>query len=645
MAIVGNKTDNKELLRGFEQDPMHETVSKFVDVTSAAKQESGCDLYERPTDFLRNSISRDALRKYFLEESYCPEDPKFKNNQRAVKEHLENMEALFENDCEGISEAASGLGGFSPVVGMALPMHKNILMNASFEQVMPKDVARSPKFTLTMETRNLVDTKGNVIDMYAEQNLIKKAVDESVPMVDHLVSVLPEQETTDWLSVVASEGGYTFDKSIANLSIRTEVLSVIVNGVFVKTGEKYYDVATKAEVIATADVTKPVQFMIHAQFTPGYGDHTRQMHHTFMIRFRKDATSYVTASGTILGYLNDQNKMLISTTPLKVNDGTTESFDTTTHTFAGVVVRAVLDVSSAAFPTVQPKWTSTTTPFQIPEAPHITMPVTPEELKDVGAMYDINQVTKYMSMARLVLLHWRDDSIHEKLDDSYRSMPANHQYKCAFDYAPPLNFAGTPIAWRQAQFMDRLERMTTEMLQELNDENMTIAIFGRPDLIRSVAPQQFTFQTPPNIGPIELDFTRTVATSERRVYNFISSQKMRGINGFMVLLIPRNSMRITYKMIDYQMYLSNEIRDTRNFQLPAVTAFDRWLFLQYQPVQGRCAILNPNGLRENPEAEDYIGVNAMNDYASNRETYASEVNGVIDSETGSFKIPPIKTEP
>ena len=193
-------------------------------------------------------------------------------------------------------------------------------------------------------------------------------------------------------------------------------------------------------------------------------------------------------------------------------------------------------------------------------------------------------------------------------------MPESKQYKAAFDFTPPINFTGLPVVWRNGQFMDRLETMVTEMLQELNDENMTIAIFGRPDLIRRIAPQQYTYQTASNIGPVELDFTRTVVTSEHRVYNFISTNKMRNNNNFVVLLIPRNSMRITYKVVDYQMYLSNEI-------------------------------MNPTGLRNNPEddVKDFIGANAMNDYTANRADYANEVNGVVDPATGHFQIPPIKT--
>ena len=45
------------------------------------------------------------------------------------------------------------------------------------------------------------------------------------------------------------------------------------------------------------------------------------------------------------------------------------------------------------------------------------------------------------------------------------------------------------------------------------------------------------------------------------------------------------------------MYLSNEIRNISNPALPAVHAFERWKFKEYQPVQGRIRIINPTGLR------------------------------------------------
>ena len=56
-------------------------------------------------------------------------------------------------------------------------------------------------------------------------------------------------------------------------------------------------------------------------------------------------------------------------------------------------------------------------------------------------------------------------------------------------------------------------------------------------------------------------------------------------------------MRIVYVIYDYQFYISNEIRKNNNPALPNILAFERWLFDEYQPVQGRIKIANPSGLK------------------------------------------------
>ena len=169
--------------------------------------------------------------------------------------------------------------------------------------------------------------------------------------------------------------------------------------------------------------------------------------------------------------------------------------------------------------------------------------------------------------------------------------------------------------------MDKLDTCVTTMLQVLNDENVTVSIFGRPELIRKITPKEYTYTTPASIGPVMLDYKKTVKTSDNRIYQFISSNKLRNDNNLIIILCPRNSNRVIYKIFDYQLYVGNEIRDTDNYQLPAVTAFERFLFVQYQPVQGRIQILNPSGLKEQIENENPIGDRALNDYTANKVTY------------------------
>ena len=62
-----------------------------------------------------------------------------------------------------------------------------------------------------------------------------------------------------------------------------------------------------------------------------------------------------------------------------------------------------------------------------------------------------------------------------------------------------------------------------------------------------------------------------------------------------------------YRIYDYQMYVSNEIRNANNPALPAIHAFERFKVEEYQPVQGRLKILNPTGLREMIANDDPIG--------------------------------------
>ena len=80
------------------------------------------------------------------------------------------------------------------------------------------------------------------------------------------------------------------------------------------------------------------------------------------------------------------------------------------------------------------------------------------------------------------------------------------------------------------------ENEETTKLQVLNDPNVTITIIGNPDLIRKITPKEYTYQAPASIGPVELDYTLTVVNaSDKRVYNLLASDKMRGRNDLIVL--------------------------------------------------------------------------------------------------------------
>jgi len=599
MPAVGTRENPLATSRGYRKDPMHKLAEQFLDLAKSCVTESGISVYDAPSQFFQKNSTNDEMRKLFLKESYDPADPRYQDIED-VAQLEEDMSELYTNDRKGVMESAS-LGAFNPMIGITFPMHKNLLMNAVFDQSMPKDVARSPKFTLTMETRTLVTPDGEEIDMYLEQYKIKDAIKNSVPSKD-LIITLPENETLDILSTE-----FGVNSVDAALSIKTCITGILVDS-YVAIGASYYDTTTKAIIPAETAGVKPVLFNVgEMKFVPSYGEFDRSIMASFTVIAKTDATTNKTVKGIISGYMK-KNKFMI--TCMNAAD------------VKAVRLHAVVDVSSAAFKTCRTKWSARTDMFEIPEAPHITTTVSPEEVKDVTALYNVNQITKIMSQMRLALMHYKDDTIHDELDKSFLGLPSNQKVAGAFDFVPPQgSYMASHVSWRQETFMDYLDTQVTYMLQVLNDENMSITVFGRPELIKKITPREYTYSTPSSIGPIELDYKKTIVTGEKRIYQFISSQKMRDNNNLIVILCPRNTQRIMYKIIDYQMYISNEIRDTVNYQLPGITCFERWMFLQYQAVQGRIQIMNPTGLREDITNPDPIGVNAANDYTANGVTY------------------------
>lgn len=607
MAVVGNPTGkNDSILRGYEQDSMHGIASQFAQIAKAGLSEQ-VDLYSEPRKFFMSDTLNNEMRSFFVENAFDKQDPKF-SSVDAVNEEYGMLDALYQNDVKGICEAAP-LGAYNPVVGITFPMHKNLLMTTVFDKgAIPKDVADTPQFTLSMETRTMYSPDGREIDMFLEQNKIKDVIERAVPHKD-IVIMLPEDQDTDVLALLGAT-----NKTVANVSRSSKVTKLLVKNVYVAKGEEKYDAATKSIVVETAGAVGTKVITIEpVKFVAAYGQYDR----TFQKRI--DLIVPTDNAG------NTRKEIFQFAGSMHKNRFT---FMASSANIEGVVLSAALDVSSAAYETPKVKWSSRTDYFEIPEAPHMTVTISPEETKDIQAMYNVNQLTKIMSMIKLSILNYKDDKILENLDDSFLNLPATSKVTGAFNFVPPDNYLGSHVTWRYETFMDYLDTQITTMLQVLNDENMTVSIFGRPELIRKITPKEYTYTTPPSIGPVILDYKKTVKTSDNRVYQFISSNKMRNDNNLIIILNPRNTNRVIYKIFDYQLYVGNEIRDTSNYQLPAVTAFERFLFVQYQPVQGRIQIVNPTGLIEDIENKTPVSKDrAMNDYTANKITYTHDAKG------------------
>ena len=576
------KIDSKTGFVGgsYTKDPMTNYVQSFAEFSKNLLNESGIDIFEEPKKVLRRPATKEALKEFFCS-NFIDEnknDP-FMNDPGYLEDQYAMMEQQFENDVEAVFEHAD-MGDYNPVIGMTFPVHKNILMNMVFDKgAIQKVVAEGPKFTMSMEKRILVDTNGNEIDMFLDQNKMTPAIDASNPVYD-IELTLPEMGTTN---VLAACGGTKLD----NLSIKTHITGIQIEKCYIAEGDFMPDangfirkngpIATAADAGEFTDVWFPVDI----KFQPGYNQYERSFNAPIELVVREDATKNIKIVDSLAGTM-DKNTFTVICAAGNVKK---------------VMLSAELDTANHALDTCSVKWKVDTKLIEIPNAIPLSVTISPEEVKDLAALYQVNQLTKIMSLMKTTLANYKDDKIKQYLDESYDRLDDRSRGYMEFDYAPPTGYALDPLTWRHSMFFDAFDTEITRMLQVLNDPNMVITVFGDPDLIRKITPTSYSYTTPANIGPVELDYKRTVVTSDKRTYQFIGSDKLRWNSNLIILLMPHNSNRVTYRIYDYQMYVSSEIRNFQNPALPAVTAFERYLIDEYQPVQSRCKILNRSGLR------------------------------------------------
>lgn len=565
----------------YTRDPMSSYTQSFINLAQNILTESSIDIFEQPKTLLRRPAERETLKQFFCE-NFMDQDTRdpFVNDPGYLEDQQAMMEQQFENDANAILEHAN-MADYNPVIGMTFPVHKNILMNMVFDKgAIQKVVAEGPKFTMTMERRLLVDTKGNEIDMYLNQDKMTAAIDESNPVYD-IELTLPEMGGTD---ILKRCGGTKQD----DLSIKTHISAIQIAKMYIAEGDIMPDadgfIRKNGKVATAADAgeVQNVWFPTNIKFAPGYNQYERTFTAPIELFIRKDADTVEKINDTLSGTM-DKNVFNIFSAAGKITK---------------VMLSAELDTANHMMDTCTVKWDTTTRLIEIPNAIPLSVTISPEEIKDLAALYQVNQLTKIMSMLKTTLANYKDDKIKQYLDDSYDRLDDRTRGYMEFDYAPPTGYALDPLTWRHSMFFDAFDTEITRMLQVLNDPNMVITIFGDPDLIRKITPVEYSYTTPNSIGAVDLDYKRTVVTSDKRIYQFIGSDKLRWNDTLIVLLMPHNTNRVTYRIYDYQMYVSNEIRNAANPTLPAVTAFERFLIDEYQPVQSRVKIQNRSGLKK-----------------------------------------------
>mgnify|MGYP000336973565 FL=1 len=251
MPVIGNTTSRKPGSSGYSHDPMAAYAKEFLNLTQSFLEEARLDLYQEPFKVFRTPLTDETVKNFFMENSA---DPRGMTTEE-YEDHMLMMEQMYENDKIAVLEHC-GMGQYNPVIGMTFPIHKNIMLNNIFDKgAIPKFVAEAPRFTVSMETRWMIDPEtGEKIDMWREQYKMTDAIDKAAPLKSMYLP-LPEAENTNILETMF---GVPEDQN-NNLSIESHVSGlvgarVVYPGQTVQIVVKNSDAAT-----APATVTYTIQ--------------------------------------------------------------------------------------------------------------------------------------------------------------------------------------------------------------------------------------------------------------------------------------------------------------------------------------------------------------------------------------------------
>ena len=130
MPIAGVR-ETKSVGNSYRKRPLAAYAKAFSECAQSILKEDGYDIFEEPQKVYHRKESNAAMKRFFCENWYDENNDTLDTEDR--EDLLEQAEAQFENDVEAMMEH-SAPAEYNPIVGMALPIHKLILMNNVYDK-------------------------------------------------------------------------------------------------------------------------------------------------------------------------------------------------------------------------------------------------------------------------------------------------------------------------------------------------------------------------------------------------------------------------------------------------------------------------------------------------------------------------------
>lgn len=565
-----------------EQNKNNTNIS--VSKSSKALAESFINIDESLNANFNVSIAKDGVRVFqdpavkafvkqmFVEDAYDPLN--FDGDENAINEHIEFLEKKFDNNIiamfDTFAESAGtnnslGLTNLNAIIGLSLPISKDILMNNMFVNTLPSMVAESKVINKQFEIRRLIDpTSGKAIDLYRQQNEIFDLLYKSNPFKTYNIRPGQSIDIVKALSLGQNE-------NIDNVKVHKVTVSIDL---------EEGDVLPDGSVVDSKKTEDVVINLGGLQLNQSYTDPT--LHYEIPFNNRTVGAFVLTRRYNTLSLfaLNDKIK--------------------------SVDVILVKDNSSLSTTPPRVEWEIKNEQISIDNQVYVATTYTPQTVYDHKTLHNVDLLGTIVETTRTVLEDYKDAYLIESLNSDYERIHPSQKVNMEVDFAARDGYHDSIQSWIDDIFPFSLNDMIDDLFRIINDPNAEVLIYGKPSLISKVMPKNengriSNFRSS-NGSNQNIEFAKSTYSMQNRKVSYISSQKLQtkkngaDNNEFMVILNPTNE-RTMYKLVEYQTYLGGEIKPAASAHLPTITAFDRFELIKFEGIQGRIRVLNQKGLR------------------------------------------------
>ena len=452
----------------------------------------------------------------------------------------ETLKQLMENARKDILNEAQMTGSLKPIVGLTMPLLKLYWVKNVFKDFIPTEVAEDVAFTRAIERQYIIGADG-------QKYMLPEAYND--PSVN-LGNAARQKLNAEVIPVPSAEFDL-IEKAGGSRSNDDQVSTqFFVNSVTYKSGEPDQNTTVKVRLKAE----------------PGTG--------AFREKIVNEAGELV---DILMGEVDFETGYL---TVMSAKGNIT-----------GITVEGYLS-SENNLRNLTIGWTKEVHNFTIPDGVHVSTGLTQERIKDEKVIYNIDSQAKAISQMNEVVAQIKDSSIKNFLDDSAERIKGTDLYvSTTFDCKPPAAaLTTTPIEWRKDELKDTLDKISLDLAAILQNENVSIRVLGNPKDIRLLDDVQWMYGNDSEIGGCKLGYQIGLYNNNR---NFMIGSSWKIPQGkIKLLLIPMDETQITYKMWEYQFFITNEYREDKNLRVPAVTVSERYLIDEVMPVAGDITIKN-----------------------------------------------------